>query len=229
MKRIVVDIETVGISRDEMEEGVAREVERWSAASGDPDAVYSELGLNALTGRIVAIGMQNLQTGRGRVHFQHQESASATSGDGLAELIPGSEPDLLRAFWAIAAKCDQVITFNGRSFDIPFILYRSAAHRIAPTADLMPNRYSGVSHLDLMDRLKYFGAVRRGSLQYFCLLFGIEDPKGRGVSGADVQELWAEERYHELADYCWGDVRATAELYQVWREFVTYPPVADDT
>jgi predicted PolB exonuclease-like 3'-5' exonuclease len=149
------------------------------------------------------------------------------SSDGSAELIPGSEEDVLRAFWDVAAKADQVVTFNGRGFDIPFIVYRSAALRIAPTTNLMPNRFSSDEHIDLMDRLSYFRAVRNHSLHYFCLLFGIESPKQGVISSTSVGELWAEGRYQDIADYCWSDVKATAELFRVWAEYVTHPPKPD--
>ena len=77
----------------------------------------------------------------------------------------------------IRLKAIEIITFNGRGFDCPFILIRSAVHKIKPTKDLMPNRYNGV-HIDLLDQLTFYGASRRKfSLDMWCKTFGIKAPK----------------------------------------------------
>jgi amidase len=55
------------------------------------------------------------------------------------------------------------------------------------------------------------------NLDFYCKAFGIESPKSHGVSGLDVNRLLAEGRSREIAEYCLRDVRATLELYQIWR------------
>jgi uncharacterized protein YprB with RNaseH-like and TPR domain len=54
------------------------------------------------------------------------------------------------------------ITFNGRSFDAPFLIVRSAVHRIKPSVNLIPNRYDKY-HIDLFDQLSFYGVSRGGS------------------------------------------------------------------
>ncbi len=101
---------------------------------------------------------------------------------------------------------DQIITFNGRSFDCPFILIRSAVHKIKPSRDLMPNRYNG-SHIDLLDQLTFYGASRRKfSLDMWCRTFGIKSPKSGGITGDDVKKLYTSGKYIDLAKYCLGDL-----------------------
>jgi hypothetical protein len=46
-------------------------------------------------------------------------------------------------------------------------------------------------------------------------------PKGR-LSGPQVNQLFAEGKYREIAQYCADDVRATAELYRRWHEFLSF-------
>jgi hypothetical protein len=62
------------------------------------------------------------------------------------------------------------------------------------------------------------GAARRFNLDFYCKAFGIESPKSHGVTGLDMNDLLAAGRQREIAEYCLRDVRATVQLYQVWKE-----------
>ncbi len=219
-KRLVLDIETVGRPLESLDQRERVEVDRWAAREDDPERVYGRLSLHELTGHIVAIGLMNVDTGKGQVHFQPADGERASSEDASAEFVPGSESDILEAFWDIVTSYDQLITFNGRGFDLPFILLRSAVHRIPPRRDLMPNRYRTAIHCDLMDQLRYFGAARTRSLNYYCQLLGIETPQNKGMDGSQVGTLWDEKRYVEIAEYCWGDVKSTGQLYQIWSTYI---------
>ena len=219
MTRLVMDIETVGMALESLEPADRWEVDRWAERVDDPQEVYAKLALNALTGRVVAIGMLNPDTSKGRIYIAPETVDAGRSADGNAEFVPMSERGMLAAFWRDVAKYDQVITFNGRGFDVPFLLYRSAAYRIAPTVNLLSHRYSSTPHCDLQDQLGFYGAAwPRRSLHFFCRLFGIESPKEPDIHGANLGALWSAERYHEIAEYCWRDVTATGKLDEVWRE-----------
>jgi len=37
----------------------------------------------------------------------------------------------------------------------------------------------------------------------------------------DMRRLYGEKRYREIAEYCLGDVKATAELYRKWAEYLS--------
>jgi hypothetical protein len=62
------------------------------------------------------------------------------------------------------------------------------------------------------------GAARRFNLDFYCKAFGIDSPKSHGVTGLDVNDLVAQGRGREVAEYCLRDVEATVRLYQIWRE-----------
>jgi hypothetical protein len=62
------------------------------------------------------------------------------------------------------------------------------------------------------------GAARRFNLDFYCRAFGIESPKSHGVTGSDVNQLVNEKRFREIAEYCVRDVRATVELYRIWKD-----------
>ena len=78
-----------------------------------------------------------------------------------------------------------------------------------------------ITHLDLLDRLTFFGAVRRkGGLHMWCRAFGIKSPKSEGVSGEDVAQLFKDKEYMKIAEYCFDDVLATEKLYEYWEKYI---------
>jgi predicted PolB exonuclease-like 3'-5' exonuclease len=219
MSDLVIDIETVGESWDALD-GASREylTKRAEAKllrenTEDGDAVAEASGRTALElglARIVAIGMWNVDTGKGRALVINEYDIS----DGAVESFR-TEDDMLREFWALvgARFRGRIITFNGRSYDGPVLTIRSAQRGITATRDLVGYRYDLAQHCDLADVLRWQGALWGGyNLDYWCRRFGIESPK-QGVDGGDVGELFAAGRIAEIAEYVLRDVKATAELY----------------
>ena len=85
---------------------------------------------------------------------------------------------------------------------------------IAPSRQLVGNRYNLSEHVDLMDLLSFHGAVRdRFNLEYWCRRFGVQSPKAI-LDGSQVDRFYREGKIDTIADYCLRDCRATAELYQ---------------
>lgn len=79
----------------------------------------------------------------------------------------------------------------------------------------------GPIHVDLLDQLTFYGAVRRkSSLHLFCQAFGIKSPKAEGISGDNLAELFKAKEYLKIARYNSGDLIATAQLYQFWEKYV---------
>jgi|SRR3989338_2946212 len=240
MPKLIFDIETVGVEFDSLDDKSQELLLRFAETPEDIEAIKEGLGFSPLTGQIVAIGVLNPETDKGAVYFLDPalQQANAFSNenrllsDGASprhvQYIPHkSEKDLVRSFWDAAAHYDQFVTFNGRSFDGPYLMIRSAINKIKPTKNLVPYRYESdqygkvITHLDLLDRLTFFGAVRRkGNLHMWCQAFGIESPKSKGVSGDDVAQLFKEKGYLKIAEYCFDDVLATEKLYEYWEKYV---------
>ena len=96
------------------------------------------------------------------------------------------------------------------------------AHGIRPTRDLLEGRYlyqqRGAKHIDLQDQLTFYGAWhKRPSIHLFCRAFGIDSPK-EGGAGDEVAPMYKAGKYLEIAKYNAGDIRATAALYERWKE-----------
>jgi predicted PolB exonuclease-like 3'-5' exonuclease len=137
-------------------------------------------------------------------------------------LVPGTEEEIINGFWKTVSHYSQFITFNGRTFDCPFLMLRSAILGIRPSRNLMPYRYSATEHCDLMEQLTYYGAFRRFNLDFYCKGFGIKSPKAEGITGLDMGPLMSEGRYREIAEYCLRDVKATAELFHRWHTLLSF-------
>lgn len=227
MPRLIFDIETVGVEFDSLDEKAKEFLLFYAETSEDKENVKNGLGFSPLTGEVVAIGILNPDTDKGAVYFQsgkkNEKIRQLADEDENVQYIPClSEKEVLEHFWESATHYNQFITFNGHSFDCPFIAIRSAILKIKPTKNLIHNRYwADGPHFDLYDRLTNFGAVRfKRSLHMWCQAFGIDSPKAKGVSGDDVAQLYKNKEYLKIAKYCFDDIKATKELYRYWEKYM---------
>jgi len=224
MSRIILDIETAGKDFESLDLPTQEYLLRYAETADEKEEIKDRLSFYPLTAEIVTIGLLEPEAKKGFVFFQ-------TTGDPLLpfeedeiRFESGSEKEIIRKFWNIIKQYKQLITFNGRGFDCPFILIRSAVNKIKPTKDLMPNRY-GDAHIDLLDQLSFFGASRRRfNLDMWCRTFGIKSPKEEGITGYEVKDLFKAGRCLDIARYCVGDLRATRELLFAWENYIRFSP-----
>jgi DNA polymerase elongation subunit (family B) len=225
MSRLILDIETAGRELESLDEATQQYMLRGAESEDEIKLVRESLSFFPLTAEVVAIGLLNPDTDKGAVYYQQapgSEPELPFEENGLT-FEAGTEADVLRKFWDTVKSYDQVVTYNGRGFDCPFLLARSAVHRIKPTKELMPNRYTD-EHIDLYDRLSFYGAVRRKfSLDIWCRAMGIASPK-TDVTGYEVTDLFRAGRSLDIARYCGGDLRATAQLLDRWENYMRFRP-----
>jgi len=218
MSRVVIDIETLGFPFESFDEVRQEYLLKFAETDAEREEAVQRLSLYPTTAQIIAIGMLNPDTNHGKVIFQAEERIDTFSEEEQVQFVSCSEEEILRQFWNDVTRYDQFVTFNGRGFDCPFLLLRSAILRIKPSRNLMPYRYDPSIHCDLLDQLTFYGATRKFSLDFYCKSFGIESPKSHGITGLDLGRLFGEKRFRDIADYCLGDVTATAELFRRWEE-----------
>ena len=129
-----------------------------------------------------------------------------------------SEADLLRSFWALAAKAECVVSYNGRGFDVPFVVTRSLIHGIPARVDLVSGKWSLRPHLDLFELVSQRG---RGpsKLDVVCWSLGIESPK-EVMDGSMVAPAYANGEILKIAEYNAHDVRATSAVYRRCRDMI---------
>ncbi len=225
MGRVIFDIETVGADFDSLEPAVGEYLLKWAESEEEKERIKESLSFYPLTGEIVAIAMLNPDTDKGVVYYQAPGDPLLPFEDEGIRYECGTEKEILEKFWSTVKPYDQIVTFNGRAFDCPFISIRSAVNKVKPARDLMPYRYNNSSsHIDLFDQLCFYGATKRKfPLDMWCRTFGIKSPKADGVTGYDVKDLYKAGRHLDIARYCAGDVKATKELLFVWENYIKFP------
>ena len=124
-----------------------------------------------------------------------------------------SEKKLLESFWEDVKDTQRFITFNGCSFDVPFLYRRSWFHRVKPTSWISLVRYRIENHIDIYMILNNWDSHAHGGMNLYSNLVLHEDCK-RDLDGSQVQEFWDAGRYKEVCDYCVGDCKALWEIYQ---------------
>lgn len=217
MKKLVIDIETVGTPWEEHDPYV-REYLIKGMSEAEAEEEKRRGALSPFLGRIVAIGVVNAESGRSCAMYEVPgQEELITRVDGMRTLISGSEKLILEKFWQFMAKEDRFISFNGRQFDGPYLMIRSAIHGLVPKRDLVGPRYRFHPNCDLREALNFSGTLNgrqvRFNLDLACKAFGIQSSKTEGMDGRSVETLYRAGRYEDIAVYCLEDVRATCELY----------------
>lgn len=233
MAKLVFDIETTAQPLDNFDEVqqeyLLREVEKIpeeAARAAKREETLRMFALWPFTAQAVCIAMLNADSQRGQVLFTADDFEEDAAEGGPVEFMPcADEVELLTAFWDVAKHYDEIVTFNGRGFDVPFLYLRSAVLNVPISKkNWLGYRYAAEPHCDLAEQFSFYGvsgregAARKFNLDFYCKAFGIDSPKAHGVTGMDVTTLMAEGKFREIAEYCLRDVRATVELHRVWKE-----------
>ena len=132
------------------------------------------------------------------------------------KVLVGDEKYILIKFWNILESFKGTfVSFNGLSFDIPFILKRSMKYNLSPTSNdfLDLKRYSRKPHFDVKLIIGDWDRYAPGTLRLICEHLGIESPKEGGVKAENVEDEFKKGNIQAIADYCMKDVVATYQAY----------------
>lgn len=213
---IAFDIEVAGFHWDEVDEITRGYLLQRAKTEEDRASAPERTALYPGLGKIIAIGMWNLEKDRGMCllegkHAEVQEWKRVPSSD----IFRGSEKELLERFWEIVErKRPRLVSFNGRYYDGPILMLRSAQLGLAPSLNLCGNRFNLTTHLDLTEVLSFHGSWREQyKLDYWCRRFDIESPKG-SIDGSQIARAYREGRIEEIGEYCLRDTRATAQIFR---------------
>lgn len=184
---LVIDIETI------IDPNLPLPVKAESASPSLPPAPFHQ---------VVAIGALWLDA-------NYKPIKLGVVGEGKAEA------EILQDFVRfVEERRPDLVSYNGRGFDMPVIVARCLRHGITFRyyfqASDVRYRYSAQGHLDLMDYMTDHGATRAVSLDTLAKLIGL--PGKVGVDGKDVGPLVHAGRIDEVNAYCVCDVVQTAGL-----------------
>jgi DNA polymerase elongation subunit (family B) len=228
MATLIFDIETTGKNWDDIPESTQYALTKWIGQQPISDAekerlseeAQEKLGLSPFTGEVISLAMYDVERKQGVVYFVADDSVLDYQEDGWKYKVR-TESDMLEDFWESAKSYNVFVTFNGRRFDVPFLLHRSLIVGVRPSVELTGQRYltrqTPPYHVDLLDEFSFYGAMhRRPSLQLLCNSYGIPYAK-EGMGGEDVTEYFSQKKYRDIAEKNAADVRATTELFEKWK------------
>ncbi|MBL6721677.1 MAG: ribonuclease H-like domain-containing protein [Planctomycetes bacterium] len=217
-RSIVYDIEVAGLPWEEVDEITRGYLLNRQRTEEEREAVRDRTALFPGLGKVIAIGMWLVEEDRGLLLLEGDTAAEGPwEKVSHSKIQRGSEEELLQRFWELVGAGrprHRLVTFNGRGYDGPILMTRSAQLGLAPTRNLVGYRYDLGDHCDLFDVLTFQGATRdRYSLDYWCRRFDVESPKG-SIDGSQVARAYRQGRIEDIGEYCLRDVRATAQLYR---------------
>jgi len=130
------------------------------------------------------------------------------------------EREMLEGFFQlIETRAPQLVSFNGRGFDVPVLKYRAMAHALScprwfTQGDKWNNydaRYAQEYHVDLLEVLSDFGASARCSLDEVAAVFGT--PGKLETAGDNVRAMFENKEIAAIRNYCETDVCSTLLLF----------------
>jgi len=241
MQYLVFDIETSPIDWELFSDS---QKEYWLRNTNTDEEIENRMFMRSLTpftGQIVCIGLMIVAKENSNWKILRRGVLAANPNKKQTEIIDemleddikmqlSTERKMLEDFWKILShyKYPTLITFNGRVFDIPFIMLRSAIYKIRPAFNLMSGtKFNYPNHIDLIDELTFYspaqwGATKKFNFDFYAHSFGIVSPKAQGIDGSKVPEFYAEGRIKEISEYCMRDVVATWELFLYWNEYLNF-------
>ncbi|WP_298703244.1 3'-5' exonuclease [uncultured Campylobacter sp.] len=166
------------------------------------------------------------------VCFHRVVSISAVMADGFGRFLRVStlegenERDKIAKFLTFIEDFNpRLVSFNGRGFNLPMIMARAMCYDLSAAAYFETNdrdnnkskwenyrsRYDGRFHLDLLDHISDFGAVRGLKLDHICASVGL--PGKYDVHGDQVLQLYYGGEQAKIDEYCRSDVLNTYWLF----------------
>lgn len=227
MRTIIFDIETSAYSFESLSESQQEYLLRYANKENDPEIkermesdAIRYTSLYPFTAKVVAIGLRDFEKDKSFVYYENNELEEWSYKETNTQYKGLSESEMLQSFWKIIEMADRIVTFNGRNFDAPFLMLRSAMLKLKPSKNLIRNRYDTSFHIDLLDQFTFYGLTRKFNLDFYCNAFGVESPKAKGVTGMDVKNLYDSGKIKEIAIYCGKDIMATSELFSIWQQYL---------
>lgn len=132
--------------------------------------------------------------------------------DSPVQVLHGSEAEILRGFWELAADCDLFVGHNILDFDLRFIYQRSVIHQIKPSCEISFARFRNNPVYDTMQEWSKWGREHI-SLDLLARALGIPSPK-ECLDGSKVYPYYCAGRLPEICEYCKCDVDTVRQVYR---------------
>lgn len=141
----------------------------------------------------------------------------------LSSTFSDNDAETLKSLVQWLGHRPRIVTYNGRSFELPLLKMRCLHHKIPCgvlwlTGDKYDNydsRYTSTWHVDMMDVMASHGAARFVKLREATACARL--PGKIFGSGRDVLHMYLDGKTTEIQNYCEMDVLETFLLYVRWQ------------
>lgn len=222
LKTLTFNIETVGIIREGLSPAlpnkddakapsnykdplkIAEAIEKdWMRITHAYNESLEQMSLSPLTSEICCIGWK----------WDNEKTVTLVATD------PGDEKKILNEFVAQCfgeKKPFELVSFNGKSFDLPLIAHACLRHGLTyPFRPEATKRYATNYHYDMYEQLT-FGQMKGGRLKEFALLHGTTPILH---DGSMIGDFMKNKQYDSVHEHCSSNIEATYQLFKKTREF----------
>jgi hypothetical protein len=190
MKIFFFDIETIPTEQSLRDSGLLEAQLLLAEAE-----IIKKLSLSAATARILCLAY-----------------AIEPQPDSPVQVLHGSEAEILRRFWELAADCHLFVGHNILDFDLRFIYQRSVIHEIKPSREIPFARFRKDPVYDTMHEWSKWGREHI-SLDLLARALGIPSPK-ECLDGSKVYPYYCAGRLPDICEYCKCDVETVRQVYR---------------
>jgi len=150
------------------------------------------IGLNPMEDRIICISISNIDSEAIKTIYGEDESVT------------------LETFWNWIDNNEQVLTYNGDSFDIPFIITRSLINKV---------KIKKLKNTDLRKVVTSFftsyNKYAKGKLSDWATILNIEI---KTEDGEKMKEFFENKEWSKIKEHCEEDIIITKALYKRCKE-----------
>lgn len=191
------------------------------------DKINDKFGLSPMTGKIVTVGFLS----EAKVETQSMDNVIVGTESLYSKMVTledHTEEELLKKTWSIINdyfdEGHRLVTYNGFSFDVPFLWRRSmlkhvSKPRLLPAMDEFNNKYKFKYHLDLFQVLNAYGEYT--SLTDWAYLIGASNELSR--EGGKVTEWYQTGNWSDIKAHCLADIVRTYILHQYVTTWISEP------
>jgi uncharacterized protein YprB with RNaseH-like and TPR domain len=139
-------------------------------------------------------------------------STCDVSNNKITSFADLNEEKVLKEFWEYVDSLNNpvLVTFNGASFDIPYIIHRSIVR-----AQKVPKFRSLDLRLVVNSFWFAYDRQKKGNLAYWASVFGITQ---KTPPGAHMVSLFLEKKIDEIKCHCEEDILITKALFERCRD-----------
>lgn len=231
--KLAFDIETYG-SKNGLSYADFKYLNERGKGDKDEDETISKLSLNPYVMNIISVAFAEIEDNRVEkveVYYiasggEQDETATLKYNNAEVRLtyspvniagmnnLKSGERELLERFWEKIKSAQNIVSYNGYSFDAVAIKLRSMMYGLELCREIVPLGFNkdGAFHIDLQDFLSFRQYSNKFELGFVCRQFGIESPKSF-MDGSKISGAFEKGDYKNIAKYNAMDALATATLY----------------